>query len=356
MLGIAPEGVPWIKGDRYACIQKWQSPGAFSAQGKFVDKFCLANLNHALEVANTHLKFAPDFTSCTSTKSSHKLKLCALKVDKQGGRLSYTSKSHVPWSCFSESKPHETQDQTYRVLEVAVEEGECEGMLTLSPDEQRSLKVTSTTTIATSTSSTSITTTESSTTQSSTSTSTPTTSTTEVILEKDNEVLYEITEPLTCSCGDGLIGEIKNKVCICSPAPCGIPGSIFDGLSCECLVGLSGEITWSGPEPSGECIAEAKDLFVEGEEKYWQYEGRSIKCCVSSQGKPTEIQNIDADDLPSKGALGRSSRLGCGYMFGATYHNIGHKGADPTCKVPIADLMRASGATLDAVKTLLNLG
>mmetsp|Transcript_105069 Transcript_105069/g.165792 ORF Transcript_105069/g.165792 Transcript_105069/m.165792 type:complete len:315 (-) Transcript_105069:218-1162(-) len=64
---------------------------------------------------------------------------------------------------------------------------------------------------------------------------------------------------------------------------------------------------------------EAVSLFTSGEEKLWEYRGKSIKCCTSTKGLPTKLQDMNANQLPAARSLGKST--GCGYMFGNTYHN-----------------------------------
>jgi|Transcript_60304 hypothetical protein len=84
---------------------------------------------------------------------------------------------------------------------------------------------------------------------------------------------------------------------------------------------------------------EAKHLFTSGSDFLWEYHGKAIKCCVSSAGKPTKLQDLNAEELPAARSWG--SRKGCGYMFGDTYHNglRGHGGSEPTCPLPVEDLM-----------------
>mmetsp|Transcript_105068 Transcript_105068/g.165789 ORF Transcript_105068/g.165789 Transcript_105068/m.165789 type:complete len:311 (-) Transcript_105068:218-1150(-) len=64
---------------------------------------------------------------------------------------------------------------------------------------------------------------------------------------------------------------------------------------------------------------EAVALFTSGDEKLWAYNGKLVKCCVSSRGKLTKLQDMNANQLPAARSLGKST--GCGYMFGNTYHN-----------------------------------
>jgi hypothetical protein len=84
---------------------------------------------------------------------------------------------------------------------------------------------------------------------------------------------------------------------------------------------------------------EAKHLFTSGKDLLWEYHGKAIKCCVSTAGKPTELQDLNAEELPAARSMG--TKTGCGYMFGDTYHNglRGYKGSEPSCPLPVEDLM-----------------
>jgi len=164
-----------------------------------------------------------------------------------------------------------------------------------------------------------------------------------------------------CMCADGFVGDISWKAGVaegsCSPAPCNTPGTVGDGLDCKCMPGLTGDIIWTGPYVvKGDCIAEAKDLFTHGADHYWKHKEKMIKCCASSLGKPTMLQDMNEGTLPSFGSLGRSSRDGCGYMFGDTYHNgLGSKMRSPTCPASVETLMAVSGSTFDEIASLLGL-
>merc|ERR1719454_158337 len=78
-----------------------------------------------------------------------------------------------------------------------------------------------------------------------------------------------------------------------------------------------------------------------------------IKCCVSSAGRPTEMQDMNAEELPKARSMG--DKTGCGYMFGDTYHN-GLKPyksrTETTCVATVAEIMEASGLELAAVLDL----
>jgi hypothetical protein len=102
-------------------------------------------------------------------------------------------------------------------------------------------------------------------------------------------------------------------------------------------------------------IIDARYLFTATSELHWEYGGKAYKCCVSSAGKPTMIQDMKVKELPNVGTW-FSSKTGCGAMFGDTYHN-GPKGylrtgnhsgdvrarIDPSCPLPaknIADIVQ----------------
>jgi len=168
------------------------------------------------------------------------------------------------------------------------------------------------------------------------------------------------------------VGIIRRRTCTCTQAPCGQPSSQYDGISdyapsytkipgtigsgvdCKCIQGLSGEITWSGDTASGECILELKDQFKEGEDKLWHHGRSRVKCCVSSAGLPTHLQDMNADELPSvRGHLASSDRTGCDFMFGETYQN-GLKASTASCPVTIDKVTQLFGG--GTKWTLLNLG
>jgi hypothetical protein len=88
-------------------------------------------------------------------------------------------------------------------------------------------------------------------------------------------------------------------------------------------------------------LVDAVSLFTEG---YWEFDGKKIKCCVSSTGKPTKMQDLSVGDLPSVGSA-RLDKKGCGAMFGDTYHNgLGY--TQPKCVATVAEIMMASGKEL----------
>eukprot|EP00435_Cladocopium_sp_Y103_P020338 s2119_g4.t5 len=65
---------------------------------------------------------------------------------------------------------------------------------------------------------------------------------------------------LSCQCLDGFTGSITwsedAAAGSCEPSPCRIENSNKqDGLECRCLDGYNGKITWEGPVPSGTCTA-----------------------------------------------------------------------------------------------------
>jgi hypothetical protein len=66
-------------------------------------------------------------------------------------------------------------------------------------------------------------------------------------------------------------------------------------------------------------VIDAKALFTSGEENLWEHNGKEFKCCWSSAGKPTELQDMTVGELPAARSYG--SPTGCGHMFGDTYHN-----------------------------------
>lgn len=185
---------------------------------------------------------------------------------------------------------------------------------------------------------------------------------------------------LECACGDGYDGEVTwrlssvngvhyhTPVWNCEVVNCGILGTEGDGPDCKCnaALGLYGEIVWDGPKVSGECMFEAKELFTEGSLMTWNHDDKSIKCCVSSAGKETLLQNMNAE-LPKSGLAGggRVKPSGCGFMFGESYHN-GLKPysklidmnsvsrEEPTCPVRIEKLLEVAGTNLEAFTELLH--
>jgi hypothetical protein len=99
---------------------------------------------------------------------------------------------------------------------------------------------------------------------------------------------------------------------------------------------------------------ECKALFIDETEDFtWNYGEAAFKCCTSTAGKGTKLQDMNADELPSVRTLGTPS--GCGRMFGDTYHNglRGYKGADPSCLVSTSVLKEIAGDDFEALKAFL---
>jgi len=265
---IGPEGETWEKGTKYVCMQKWQNPG-WSTEGKFVDKFCLANYEEAKSTEN--FQPAKDMSSCYSSNAG-KIRVCPLKGDAPERRVSYSSRAIVPLSCFRVSDVSET----YSVVEVALDEEDCGGAMELPAEQQQILpKLTTTTT-----------------------TTVTTTTTTE-------EEKVEIIE------------------------------NHFD-------------------EPEADIEIECKALFTDGVEDFtWNYGKAAFKCCTSSAGKGTKLQDMNAEELPSARSFGSLS--GCGRMFGDTYHNglKGYRGAAPSCIVPASVLKKITGDEFETIKAAL---
>merc|ERR1711971_175593 len=98
-------------------------------------------------------------------------------------------------------------------------------------------------------------------------------------------------------------------------------------------------------------IVDALSLFTEAD--YWVLGDKKIKCCVSSAGHPTQMQDLNAEVLPKARSMG--DKTGCGYLFGDTYHNglkpFGPR-KEPTCIASVAEIMEASGLELAAVLDL----
>lgn len=97
-------------------------------------------------------------------------------------------------------------------------------------------------------------------------------------------------------------------------------------------------------------VIEIKGLFS-SESMRWEYKGMLLKCCTSSVGKPTQLQDMNAESLPSERSFGTTT--GCGRMFGDTYHDglSGHDGAEPSCPVLAQQLMDLTGEDYAAVKS-----
>jgi hypothetical protein len=123
------------------------------------------------------------------------------------------------------------------------------------------------------------------------------------------------------------------------------------------MSGLTGEITWDADTPQGECVVEAYKLFAPSgilEIDSGEQEGQAakpFKCCTSSVGKPTRIQDMTADPLPAEGAVRMmGDKEGCGYMFGDTYHSAKH---EEKCPVPLPKLLDVTGLSLERVMDFL---
>jgi hypothetical protein len=94
-------------------------------------------------------------------------------------------------------------------------------------------------------------------------------------------------------------------------------------------------------------VIDAKALFTSGEELLWEYKGKEFKCCWSSAGKPTELQDMTVGELPAARSYG--SATGCGHMFGDTYHN-GPK-RHSTCPVLASVLKEIAGEDFEEIMT-----
>lgn len=273
---IGPEGETWEKGTKYVCMQKWQTPGWPSSEGKFVDKFCLAKYAEAMSTKKFQkFQTAKDMSSCYSSNAG-KMRVCPFKGEASERRVSYSSRVTVPMSCFRVSDVSEG----YSAVEVALDEKRCEAAANLPAEDQSILPKLTTTT---------------------TTTVTTTTTTTE-------EEQVEIIE---------------------------------DHLA----------------EPKPDVEIECKALFTdEAEDFTWNYGKAAFKCCTSTAGKGTQLQDMHADELPSARNFGiRSS--GCGRMFGDTYHNglRGYKQNPPSCLVPTSVLKKITGDDFNAFMDFLKV-
>jgi len=107
-------------------------------------------------------------------------------------------------------------------------------------------------------------------------------------------------------------------------------------------------------EPEADVEIECKALFTDPAEDFtWNYGDAAFKCCTSTAGKGTQLQDMNAEELPSARILGKAS--GCGRMFGDTYHNglRGYNGAALSCLVPTSVLKKITGDDFEALKAFL---
>jgi hypothetical protein len=106
-------------------------------------------------------------------------------------------------------------------------------------------------------------------------------------------------------------------------------------------------------KPDPEEIIECKALFTDMSLEFaWNFKGKAYKCCTSSAGKPTKLQDVLAEK-PSVRYFGRGS--GCGRMFGNTYHNglSEHNGAPRSCPVPASLLKQITGDEYETIRAKL---
>lgn len=107
-------------------------------------------------------------------------------------------------------------------------------------------------------------------------------------------------------------------------------------------------------EPEADIVIEAKALFTDPTKGFaWNYKDMAYKCCTSTARKPTKLQDLNAEGLPSERSFGELS--GCGRMFGDTYHNglKGYKEAAPSCPVPASLLKEITGEGYESIKSFL---
>jgi hypothetical protein len=89
--------VLWKKGNVYFCTQKWEK-----RSGKYVDKFCLANMEEVLDASEKgarHFKVSHSLSPCIAQSMKYRFKICNIK-GKQDMRLNYAEKSYAPKGCF----------------------------------------------------------------------------------------------------------------------------------------------------------------------------------------------------------------------------------------------------------------
>jgi hypothetical protein len=352
-------GPDWAKGVKYACVQKYET-----SKSKFVEKYCLANLDFALSIAEEHLQFSEDMTKCQGTKDTAKMKLCALKGDTPEDKtISYSSKGYVAKSCFRYSLYPVIE---HPVIEAAVDASEC----TPTMEGQEILPVLVPETIVPEVIPTP---------------DTPTEKEEDEVVEVEpaveddvaTEDVEELVEAKTLfTSGEHFFWEYRGKAMKCCVSSAGKPTqlqdmneelpsarSYGDKRGCGRMFGdtyHNGLKGHKGSDPTcpvpasllADMTFEAKGLFT-SEDLLWEYSDKTIKCCVSSAGKPTMLQDLKAEKLPSARMTGTTT--GCGRMFGDTYHNglKGHKGAEPSCPVPLTLLMETVGDEFGSIASLL---
>lgn len=351
---VGPEDDPWQVGKKYACMRKWED-----YRSKYTDSYCLANLLEAKSIATEHQEFATDIKKCEgSLAGTWKMKLCALKGGAPEGRISYSTKTLVPKSCFRVS----SVEAKYAVIEAAVNEDACTELEQAAEDQDILPMITTTTTTTTSTITTTTTTIEE-----------------EVILSENvsTDDVERMEAKHLFTAGNDFLWEYHGKAMKCCVSTAGKPVELQDlhaeelpaarsigkKTGCGYMFGdtyHNGLRSYRGSEPTcplpvEDLMAisfEAKALFTK-ESTLWEYNGQAIKCCVSSSGKPTMLVDLHAEVLPSARSYG--TKTGCGRMFGDTYHNglKGYKEADPTCPVSVAALLPIVGADYPTIATSL---
>jgi hypothetical protein len=109
--------VLWKQGNVYFCTQKWEK-----SRGKYVDKFCLANMKEVLDASEKgarHFKVSNSLSPCTAQSMSYRFKICNIK-GKQDMRLNYGEKVYAPKGCFKRiSEDFATPDGTKIPLLIA---------------------------------------------------------------------------------------------------------------------------------------------------------------------------------------------------------------------------------------------
>jgi hypothetical protein len=103
-------------------------------------------------------------------------------------------------------------------------------------------------------------------------------------------------------------------------------------------------------------IVDIQHLFTGDDEKRWEINGKSIKCCVSAKGVSTQLVNMNANWLPSYGKFGRwFNPTGCGHMYGYGFHDgLGGNG-ESSCPVSISKIMSTADINYEDLGKLVNL-
>jgi|Transcript_4114 hypothetical protein len=133
---LKTQGVKFVEGQTFICLQKWQKNGLSG----YVDQFCLADLEEVMQGTTKgakQLRAATSLDPCAAQSKPYTFKVCSIKgkIDK---RLNYNDKVYAPKRCFKRlDTDFEASDGAkIPLLSAAVSASPCIQMRKLPESEQ----------------------------------------------------------------------------------------------------------------------------------------------------------------------------------------------------------------------------